>query len=691
MRTSLVFAVALLLPAPLAAADRSDVVAACAWVRAENDTSGGGFVVDADKRRLVTCRHVVADRATVDVFFPWHRDGALVTDTRDYLGNRAALRERGLLVTGKVLRRHDAADLALVELESLPPGTKAVPLAATAARPGDALAVVGHRLDLDTLWNLTTGPARQTGRLALGYSWRGKKLAVNADVLIGQLPIEEGDSGGPVVNARGELVGMASALRRQTPGAAVAISVAEVRAFLALDVPKAEPKAAGLADALARATVWVRPTATDAHAAGVVIDRDRRLILTSASGSGTADRVGVAFALRAGDTIVGEREPYRDPVGLHLKGAWRAGTVVARDPARDLALVQLDSLPDAARAVPLAEASPAPGDAVHAMNHPGGLEFAWVYAAGVVRQRGRVALGPGEKPARVGTNILQIPAQAGSPGGPLLNDRGELVGVLSARESAQQTGYAATTAEIARFLDVAALDRPARTVGGLLARAEAAGGRLAAAVAEAFALRALDHAHAGRPADAIRDCRAAVAFDPWCTPARRCLVATLLETGDRAAAGAELDRAADAGPFDALLLARRAALSVERKDWRKARADLDRILDVDPVAAARLPLVGVLLELGKDDDAAAAVRDALRADAGRLPALAAALLEQADGLAKKFPAAPSVPANWLKLALAAVPVRRAEIDAALARAAAAPDDAARLAVLRAAVEKLAGR
>ena len=43
-------------------------------------------------------------------------------------------------------------------------------------------------------------------------------------------------------------------------------------------------------------------------------------------------------------------------------------------------------------------------------------------------------------------------AQAGSPGGPVVNVRGELVGVLAARESAQQTGYAATTEEIARFL-----------------------------------------------------------------------------------------------------------------------------------------------------------------------------------------------------------------------------------------------
>src|SRR3954468_15828044 len=97
-----------------------------AWGRAENDGPGGGCVVDADERLLVTCRHVVADRKKVDVFFPWYRDGELVTDRRDYLGNRPLLRDRGLLVTGTVLKTSDDLDLALVQLDSLPPGAKAI-------------------------------------------------------------------------------------------------------------------------------------------------------------------------------------------------------------------------------------------------------------------------------------------------------------------------------------------------------------------------------------------------------------------------------------------------------------------------------------------------------------------------------------------------------------------------------------
>jgi S1-C subfamily serine protease len=220
------------------AAVPSPPLAGCAWVRAENDSAGAGFVVDAKKKLLVTCRHVVADRKKVDVLFPWMRGGELVTDRAAYLGNRVHLRELGLLVTGTVLKTSDDLDLALVELESLPGGAKAVAFAPHAPNPGEPLRVVGNRLDLDTVWNVTTGPVRASGRLADGYFWRGKKLAANADVLIGQLPTEEGDSGGPVFDSRGELVGVASALRRQCPLAAVCISAAEVRKFAGLPEPR---------------------------------------------------------------------------------------------------------------------------------------------------------------------------------------------------------------------------------------------------------------------------------------------------------------------------------------------------------------------------------------------------------------------------------------------------------------------
>jgi S1-C subfamily serine protease len=661
----------------------------CAWVRAENDGAGSGFIVDANERLLITCRHVVADRKKVDVFFPWVRAGELVTDRREYLRNRDTLRENKLLVTGTVLKMADELDLALVQLDALPPGTKAVTFAPL-PQPGEPLRVVGHRLDLDTVWNSTTGPLRVVGKLTDGYFWRGKKLALNANVLIGQLPIEEGDSGGPVFDSHGSVVGMACALRRQCPLAAVVISGDAIRAFLsAREVPAPKPEPAPIAEALIRATVWIKPTATDVHLAGVLIERD--LVLTCARGLSAGDRVGVTLPLRDGDRWVSERGAYRDPLALHLRGVWRGGTVLSRDSTRDLALVRLDSGHEQMKPVALADAIPKAGDELHAMSHPGGLEFVWMYAGGAVRQRGTLALDVGEKAPLVSVLVCQLPAQTGSPGGPVLSAKGELVGVLSAREGAQLVGYAATADEIRAFLDVALRNRPAHTLAGLLARVEELPAAYATGLARGLAERAEGHRKAGRRVEAKRDCDTAVVLDPACAAAHLCR-ARMHPPDD---ALAELDTAIEKGPFHRDVLVLRAELAARAKDWKKARGDLERVLDVFPADAdARQRLAGVQFGLGEDAKAATAIADTLRADPKRLPALAVDLLGQADTLEQKFPDSPGIAADWLTKALTAAiqGTSDAKSKSALADvlkgARGAKDDAERLRVLRTGVKGL---
>jgi|SRR5579883_531096 len=669
------------------AAPASTPLSACAWVRAENDGAGAGFVVDTEKRLLVTCRHVVAERKKVDIFFPWIRDGELVTDRREYLRNRDTLRAEKLLVTGTVLKTADEFDLALMQLDALPPATKAITFATRVPSPSDELRVVGNRLDLDTVWNLTTGPLRATGKLTDGYFWRGKKLAANAPVLIGQLPIEEGDSGGPVFNPRGELVGMASALRRQCPLAAVVISSEVIRQFVNADLPAKKSEAARIADVLLRATVWVKPTTTDVHTAGVLIEKN--LVLTCARGLTPGDRVGVALPFREGKRWVSERDSYRDLLSLHLREAWRSGIVLARDATRDLALIRLDS--DCTNMVPilLADAIPQAGDAIHTMNHPGGLEFAWVYAGGSVRQRGIIALDAGEKAPRVSVLVCQLPAQTGSPGGPILNVKGELVGVQSTHEGAQLVGYCATTDEIRAFLDVARHDRPPRTLAGLLARVEALPARALAALARGLVERGELHRQAGRITEAKRDCDAALRLDPGCIAAYLCQMR--LNPDD---ALTELDTAVEKASFNRDVLVLRAELAARAKDFRKARGDLERVLNVFPAdAEARRQLARVHFALGEDAKAATAIRDTLRADPKRLSAIVGDLREQADTLQQKFPDLPGVPADWLTKALLAAregtnDAKTKAAIAALLKAASAAKEAERLRVLLVGMKEL---
>lgn len=648
---------------------------AVVWVRAENDSAGSGFVIDAEKRLLVTCRHVIAERKVVDVFFPWVRDGALVTDKREYLRSRAELRAAKLLVTGTVLKTSDEADLALVQLDALPPNARAVALSSRIPSQGDTLRVIGHRLDLDTVWNETRGPLRARGPLTEGYFWRGKKLGTNAHVLIAQLPTEEGDSGGPAFDARGEVTGVCSALRRQCLLAAVLISAREIRAFLGADAKEAAP-----ADALHASTVWLKPTATDQHTAGALVKRD--LVLTCARGFALNERVGVALPMRERGEWVSARGAYRDPLALHITGAWRAGTVIARDAGRDLALVKLDAECKDLNPLPLAKTGARAGDAVQSMSHPSGLEFAWAYAAGTVRQRGELQLGSGEKAPRVSALLLQLPAQSGSPGGPVVNAKGELIGVLAARESAQMVGYCASIEEVIAFLDVALKDRPAKTLAGLVARVEALLDRYSAALALGLAQRADAHRAAGRLADAKRDADGALSLDSNCAAARACRARML--QGD--AALAELDAPA---AFDRTHLLLRAQLALEGKDARKARGDAERVLNVFPADAdARLLLAGALIALGDDAKAATALADVLRADPKCLGAVARELLSQADTLAQKYPDSLGVPADWLAKALTACAKHEPRTADALKAATGAKTDKERLAALRTAIEKL---
>ena len=441
----------------------SRLVRSTAWVRTTTQGVGTGWVVDVKRRWLITNLHVVGEQDRVEAFFPVERDGKLVAERQFYLENQKTLHEEGKAVRGKVILRRETSDLALIELEKLPAGVQAMPLAEKGVGPGHTVHSVGHRHDSDALWNYTTGEVRQIGKLTDGYFWRGKKLASNMPCLLLQSPINVGDSGSALVNDRGEVVGVISGVRWQAPITAIAIQVSEVRALLAEAEKKdPPPNPAAVASEVYRklcaATCWVRPTATEGRSGCWIVDRQRKLILTTASGAGSSDLVDVLFPLMDKSELVAEATAYVDRIGLRQKGQLVRGIVLMRDPKRDLALIELESLPKDAAALTMAKKEPLMAEKIHVVSHPGGVELLWLYSTGVVRQVANVELirssmGESLKPR---TLLLQIPHQAGSAGGAVVNERGQVVGMLAAKESAQQQlGYAITAAELQAFLDTA--------------------------------------------------------------------------------------------------------------------------------------------------------------------------------------------------------------------------------------------
>ena len=86
----------LLPPSPYAA-----ILPGCAYLRADPDGSGTAWVVNAEKKWLLTCRHVVGEQTRVEIFFPRFDDGRLRTLRSEYLSDLAASKHRGTLSLAK--------------------------------------------------------------------------------------------------------------------------------------------------------------------------------------------------------------------------------------------------------------------------------------------------------------------------------------------------------------------------------------------------------------------------------------------------------------------------------------------------------------------------------------------------------------------------------------------------------------
>jgi S1-C subfamily serine protease len=161
----------------------------------------------------------------------------------------------------------------------------------------------------------------------------------------------------------------------------------------------------------------------------VLVDGDRRLLVTAYHVVEDRVAVRVQFPLYDGERLVVETARYPLNAGI-------PGQVVARDPQRDLAVIQVERLPGNVRPMPLAAASPNPGAAVQAVGNPGASAARWVHSQGAVRQvvHKRVqASNPGGKISVYECWMVetQTPINQGDSGGPLISDRCELVGINS--------------------------------------------------------------------------------------------------------------------------------------------------------------------------------------------------------------------------------------------------------------------
>lgn len=217
---------------------------------------------------------------------------------------------------------------------------------------------------------------------------------------------------------------------------------------------------------LLKSTVWVVvPKTKDASTnrllvstgSGSLVDRARRLVLTNYHVVGKdADTVLVAFPVHENGKsgAVAERSYYQR---LLSNGRGIRGKVIAREPKCDLALIELERVPEDARQLPLAHDSPSPGQDVHSIGNPGQSGALWVYTPGKVRQvyHHKWRAGTGKESFELDARVVetQSPINRGDSGGPLVNNKGELVGVTQGHLlDAQQISLFIDVSEVRKFL-----------------------------------------------------------------------------------------------------------------------------------------------------------------------------------------------------------------------------------------------
>ncbi|OGS37821.1 MAG: hypothetical protein A2506_08295, partial [Elusimicrobia bacterium RIFOXYD12_FULL_66_9] len=209
-------------------ASKSVVLILCASSEGSGEL-GTGSVVDVARRRILTNAHVVirdSTRQPWDTVHIYFKPSKLTGDPKRDLVNA---------VDGKVVAWDKALDLALVEVPSLPSGTPAIALDDPRnVSVGDRVAAIGHP-EQGGLWTLTTGVVSTVVADMGGV--KGK------DVFQTDTSINRGNSGGPLLDASGRIIGVNTLMSRK---AADGLAITSVNFAVRADVARRWMSAQGL-------------------------------------------------------------------------------------------------------------------------------------------------------------------------------------------------------------------------------------------------------------------------------------------------------------------------------------------------------------------------------------------------------------------------------------------------------------
>jgi HEAT repeat protein/S1-C subfamily serine protease len=166
---------------------------------------GSGQLIDRENRLVLTNYHVVHGQQDFIVLFPeYDKDGKVIAEKDVYM--RKALAEG--VVKGKVLSHDKTHDCALIQLNHVPDGVDAIPFAKEEPAEGDNLHSVGNAGVSGSVFVYTPGVVRKVYKKTYTSHGPDFEVPISSRIIEATSPTNGGDSGGPCVNDRGELVGI---------------------------------------------------------------------------------------------------------------------------------------------------------------------------------------------------------------------------------------------------------------------------------------------------------------------------------------------------------------------------------------------------------------------------------------------------------------------------------------------------
>jgi len=186
----------------------------------EKASQGTGWLIDRDRKLLITNRHVVGTQKHVQVLFPVYRNGQLIDERAYYL--KEAPRYRG-----QVIEANAAYDLAIVQLDHLPKEVRPLKLAAERPLAHESILLVGNPGGSPTMWVQSVGTIQSAPPDRIKIKFSDQDLEARFDMLEVKNPVRPGASGGPIVNKDGDLIAVTSGVDKGTH--VLSIDVSEVR------------------------------------------------------------------------------------------------------------------------------------------------------------------------------------------------------------------------------------------------------------------------------------------------------------------------------------------------------------------------------------------------------------------------------------------------------------------------------